>query len=95
MFTTGGVFMCGQAAGYVSLEQSVMTTEGFACWLSKLALLCCRDADPDTLPAYFEDVSCACQGWSCGDVNNDTVVSCSARSNSQTRQYSCWTMSPT
>ncbi len=87
MFTIGEAFLWSDAAGRGSMEQSVMTTEGFACWLPHMNLLCCREAEPDIFPAYSEHVSSASQDWSHGDLNNDTVVSCSARSNCQTGQY--------
>ncbi len=98
MFTIGGAFLCSDAAGRGSLEQSVMTTEGFACWLSTIALLCCREVEPDTFPAHSEDLSSTSQDWrgASGDLTNDTEASCSACSDHQTGQcqYSCFDHEP-
>lgn len=96
MFTIGEAFLWSDAAGRGSMEQSVMTTEGFACWLPQMTLLCCREAEPDAFPAHSEDVSSTSQDWSHGNLSNDTRDSCNACSHSQTDQgqYFCYAMSP-
>ena len=96
MFTIGGAFLCSDAAGRGSSERSAMTTEGFACWLSQIALLCCREADPDTFPGHSQDVSSTSQDWSRADLTNDTEDSCTIHSNNQTGQclYSCFDSEP-
>jgi len=89
MFTIGEAILCSDAAGRGSLEWSAMTTEGFACWLPQMTLLCCREAEPDIFPTHSDDLSSTSQDWSRGDLNNDTEASCSACSHSQTGQCHC------
>ena len=86
MLTSGEAFLWSDAAGRGSMEQSVMTTEGFACWLPQMTLLCCREAEPDIFPTHSEDLSSTSQDWSSADVTNDTEASCSTCSHSQTGQ---------
>ena len=74
-----------------------MATEGFACWLPQMTLLCCREAEPDAFPAHSEDLSSTSQDWrdASGDLTNDTEDSCGVHSNIQNGQYACWTMGST